>query len=106
MTILLNDQGKQGAAKETWDRLPEIGARLARNEQVLVVDLVFTGDAAPDSPCGSLWGMLRAVGSRPLGLETAQLIAVTNWAHQQWSPQQIRLETSGMRSQVQALAAA
>jgi dienelactone hydrolase len=106
MTIVLNDQGKQGAAKETWDRLPEIGARLARNEQVLVVDLVFTGDAAPDIASWSFGDMLRAIGSRPLGLEAAQLLAVTNWAHQQWSPQQIRLETSGMRSQVQALAAA
>jgi dienelactone hydrolase len=105
MTIVLNDQGKQAAGKEIWNRLPEIGARLGRGEQVLVVDLVFTGDAAPDVPAWSLANMLRATGSRPLGLEVAQLLAITQWAQQQWSYSQVRLESSGMRSQVEALAA-
>jgi dienelactone hydrolase len=106
MTIVLNDQGKQAAGKELWGRLPEVGARLGRGEQVLVVDLVFTGDAAPDVPAWSIANMLRATGSRPLGLEVGQLLAITHWAQQQWNTQGVRLESTGMRSQVEALTAA
>ena len=68
MTIILNDKGKEAAAAEVWDHLPEVGDRLSRGEQVIVVDLVFTGDAAPDLPAWSFTGMMRAMGDRPLGL--------------------------------------
>lgn len=106
MTIVLNDGGKKAAALEVWDHLPEVGNRLSRGEQVLVLDLVFTGDAAPDIPEWSFDGMLRAVGERSLGIEAAQLIGLTHWARQKWNPPQIRLESSGMRSQVESLVAA
>lgn len=106
MTIVLNDGGKKAADREVWDHLPEVGNRLSRGEQVLVLDLVFTGDAAPDIPAWSFDGMLRAVGERSLGIEAAQLIAVAHWAQQKWKPPQIRLESSGMRSQVESLVAA
>lgn len=106
MTIVLNDGGKKAAAREVWDHLPEVGNRLSRGEQVLVLDLVFTGDAAPDIPAWSFDGMLRAVGERPLGLEAAQLIALAHWAREKWGPPQMRLESSGMRSQVESLVAA
>jgi dienelactone hydrolase len=106
MTIILNDKGKQAAGKELWGRLPEVGARVGRGEQVLAVDLVFTGDAAPDLASWSFADMLRAIGRRPLGLEASQLMAVTNWAQKQWPTQQVRLEATGMRSQVEAMAAA
>ena len=106
MTIILNDKGKEAAAAEVWDRLPEVGDRLSRGEQVLVLDLVFTGDAAPDIPAWSLTEMLRAIGDRPLGLEASQLIAVAHWAQQKWNAPQLRLESNGMRSQVESLTAA
>lgn len=106
MTIILNDKGKEAAASEVWDHLPEVGDRLSRGEQVIVVDLVFTGDAAPDLPAWSFTGMMRAMGDRPLGLEDSQLIAVAHWAQQKWNAPQLRLESTGMRSQVVSLTAA
>lgn len=106
LTIILNDKGKQAAAAEVWDRLPEVGNRLSRGEQVLLVDPIFTGDAAPDLPSWYFALMLRASGDRPLGMEVAQLITVARWARQTWSPLYIRLESTGMRSQVESLVSA
>lgn len=105
-TIILDDQGTQAAASETWDRTPEIIGLLDRGEQVFHVDLVFTGDAAPDIRSWSLAEMLQASGERPLGLEASQLVALAHWAQQTWKGSQLRLESIGMRSQVEALTAA
>jgi dienelactone hydrolase len=106
LTIILNDGGKKAAVAEMWDHLPEVGDRLSRGEQVLMLDLVFTGDAAPDIPSWSLADMLRASGDRSLGLEVSQLSAVARWGRQHWKPSRIRLESVGMRSQVESLTAA
>lgn len=106
LVLVLDDQGAQVAAREVWDRRSEIIGLLDRGEQVFVVDLVFTGDAAPDVPSWSLADMLQASGDRPLGLEAAQLIAITHWAEQKWKGSELRLVSSGMRSQVEALTAA
>jgi hypothetical protein len=106
MTIILNDKGKEAASAEIWDHLSEVGDRLNRGEQVLVVNLVFTGDAAPDVPGWSLVQMLSSVGERALGIETSQLIAMAQWAQLHWETPQIRLESTGMRSQVESLVAA
>ena len=106
MTIVLNDGGKKAAAPERWNRLNEFGDRLDRGEQVLALDLLFSGDAAPDQPAQLLCEMLAAAGDRPLGLETAQLAGITKWAQQQFAPARIRIETTGLRSQLQALVAA
>lgn len=105
-TIILDDQGTQAAESETWDRTPEITGLLDRGEQVFLINLVFTGDAAPDAHWWSLTEMLRTSGERPLGLEASQLVALAHWAQQTWKGSQLRLETSGMRSQVEALTAA
>ena len=106
LTIVLNDQGKKAAGSEIWDRLPEIADRLERGHQVLTVDLLFSGDASPDHPASLFAEMLAATGDRPLGLEAAQLLAITHWARQQFRAPSVRLETTGMRSQVEALVAA
>lgn len=106
LTIFLNDQGKEAAAKEVWDHLPSVADRLSRGEQVLVLDLLFTDDAAPDLDSYYFADMLRSIGDRPLGMEAAQLIAVSKWAQQTWSPPQIRVESTGIRSQIESLVAA
>lgn len=106
LTIVLNDGGKKKAGTEQWDRVSEIGDRLERGEQVLALDLLFTGDAAPDQPSHLLAEMLAAAGDRPLGMEAAQLIGLTRWAQQQFKPARTRLEATGIRSQVEALVAA
>jgi hypothetical protein len=104
MTLVLNDKGVHAAAAEMWDRLPEVANRMQRGEQVLVLDILFTGDAAPNSP-SRFTNMLNAAGERPLGMEAAQLIALARWAQIYWQAPRVRLEATGMRSQVAALVA-
>jgi len=106
LTLVINDKGKKAAAAEVWDRLPEVANRLERNEQVLVLDLVFTGDAAPDAPAYLFPEMLAAAGNRPLGMEAAQLIALTNWSRERWHAPSVRIESTGIRSQLEAVIAA
>jgi dienelactone hydrolase len=104
LTIVLNDKGVHAAGDETWDRVPEVADRLERGEQVLGLDLVFTGDAAPQNP-SRFTNMLNSVGERPLGMEAAQLIALARWAKEKWHAPRVRLESTGMRSQVASLIA-
>ena len=69
-TIVLNDKGKKAAAGLVVDRLN-------RGEQVLAVDLLFTGDAAPNQDDFEEFPlMLATTGDRALGIEAAQLIAL------------------------------
>ena len=106
LTIVLNDGGKKASADQRWDRSLEVGDRLNRQQQILAVDLVFTGDAAPDAFPWMFTQMIASEGQRPLGLEAAQLIAVAHWAKGKWQPRQVRVEATGPRSQVIALSAA
>lgn len=105
LTIILNDGGKKAAATQQWGRDAEVGFRMERGEQVLVADLMFSGDAAPEHmPLVS--EMLDAEGERPLGMESAQLASLTRWAQSRWSPPVVRLETTGIRTQLVALVTA
>jgi hypothetical protein len=101
LTVLLNDKGKKTAGAEVRDRGPEVADRMDRNEQVLVLDLLFTGDAAPEVA----WfpEMLAATGNRAIGMEAAQLIALTDWARARWRAPSVRLESTGIRSQLASL---
>ncbi|HXW14371.1 MAG TPA: hypothetical protein VEN79_07660 [Terriglobia bacterium] len=105
LTIVINDKGKKGAATEIWDEQPEVAHRMERGEQVLAVDLLGMGDAAPDQPFDLIAEMLAATGERPLGMEVAQLISVARWAKEEWAPSQVRLEGTGIRCQVISLVA-
>lgn len=98
-TIVLNDQGKKAAGAEVSDRVN-------RGEQVLALDLVFTGDAwQKNDP--QLWEQfLHAVGQRPLGMEAAQLIAISRWMAEPSAGAKVRVEATGIRNQVAALTAA
>ena len=99
-TLVLHDQGKKNAAAEVADRVN-------RGEQVLAVDLLFTGSSSPQNPDASAYTqMLAAVGDRPLGLEAAQLITIVDWLRKTSGSGKVRLESTGRRSQTVALAAA
>jgi len=104
LTIVLNDKGARAAGVETWDSLPEVADRLERGEQVLLLDIVFTGEAAPKRP-GRFTSMLNSVGERPLGMEAAQLIALARWAKEYWHAPRLRVESTGLRSQMVSLIA-
>lgn len=106
LMIVLNDGGRTAAATETWDRIPEVADRMERGDQVLVMNLLFTGDAAPSQPTQLFTEMLAATGERPLGMESAQLIGIAHWAVSQWSPSSVRVETTGIRTQMVSLVAA
>lgn len=102
-TIVLNDQGRNSSAVQVADSLN-------RSEQVLAVDLPFTGDAWHQDtpwmfePTWLLEQNLYATGDRPLGIEVAHLIALGNWIRRQGAAK-VRVETTGIRNQVVALVA-
>jgi dienelactone hydrolase len=103
VTIVLNDEGKKASQVDVSDRVN-------RGEEVLAVDLLFTGDSVPPSSFRGAKGlgpatytqMIATAGERALGLEAAQLIALVRW----FARGKVRLEASGIRSQVTALVAA
>jgi bile acid acyltransferase/acyl-CoA thioester hydrolase-like protein len=105
--VLLQDDGQRSAANAAL-------AHLESDEEVLTLDLLFTGDAAPDSPerVAQIWSqrslfvqLLSSAGQRALGLETAQFVAIGNWLSRFKGKRSIHVTTRGMRSQVIALTA-
>lgn len=99
-TIVLNDKGKKAAAGPVADHLN-------RGEQVLAVDLLFTGDAAPGQDDFEEFPlMLATTGERALGVEAAQLIGLAQWMKKNFGSQKIQIESTGIRNQVAALIAA
>lgn len=72
---------------------------------MLVLNPLFTGDAAPERDAELMAEMLAATGVRPLGMEAAQLLGIVRWAQQKYAPARIRLESEGIRSQMIALVA-
>jgi dienelactone hydrolase len=99
-TIVLNDKGREAAADAASDRIN-------RGEQVLALETLFNGTTIPQEPDPADWEMLAATtGDRPLGLEVAQLLAISDWLSRASGRPAVRLETDGLRTQVVALAAA
>jgi dienelactone hydrolase len=99
-TIVLNDKGKKTAAAMVSDRLN-------RGEQVLAVDLVFTGDAAPKQEDFEEFPlMLATTGERALGIEASQLVALARWMKTNFGSRNLRVESNGIRNQVPVLIAA
>jgi len=99
-TIVLNDKGKKAEANL-------VSERVNRGEQVLAVDLLFTGDAAPKQEDFEEFPlMLATTGDRALGVEAAQLIALARWMRTNATGRNIRIESTGIRSQAVALIAA
>jgi dienelactone hydrolase len=100
ITIVLNDKGKKVAADDATKRVN-------RGEQVLALDLLFTGDSStPD--LANVWAypeMVAAEGQRPLGIEAAQLLALTHWLQARTAAKRVRVEAKGMRMQMVALIA-
>src|SRR5206468_158818 len=95
-TIVLNDKGKKVSDAAVSDRVN-------RGERVLALDLLFTGDAAPQNPgLFSYAEMLAATGDRPLGLEAAQLIRLARWLAEDSGAGKVRIEVTGIRNQVVA----
>lgn len=99
LTIVLNDQGRKAAGAEVSDRVNH-------GEQVLVLDLLFMGEAWKDAEPSAYAQILDGLGDRPLGLQAGQLIAIAQWMKQHEGVTSLRLEATGMRSQVVAMVTA
>ncbi len=105
--VLLDDDGQRAAGQSVL-------AYLQSNEDVLALDLLFTGYAAPDPPerVAQVWSrrslyaeLLSSAGQRALGLESAQLVAIGKWLGQAMKKPTIHITARGMRSQVISLVA-
>ena len=100
VTIVLHDEGRKAAAAA-------ISERVNQGDQVVALDLVFNGDAAPPAYDTENYArMLSTSGQRALGIEAAQLIAVARWMGARSGGSKVRLEATGKRNQVAALVAA
>jgi len=99
VTIVLDDNGREAAAEAVSDRVN-------RGEQVLAVDLMFTGASWKDIQACQFAQLVDGLGDRPLGIQAAQLSRITRWAKERAGVSSVRLEPGGMRSQVVSLVAA
>lgn len=100
VTIVLHDSGQAAAARRVSDLAN-------RGEPVLALDLLFTGDVtvAERGPERTIQ-LFAGIGDRPLGLRAAQLLAIADWVRSEWGAEEVRVDATGMRSQVAALVAA
>ncbi len=100
VTILLVDKGRKSLARD-------VSERVNRGEQALALDLLFRGDVAPKKPgVPEFTQLLAAIGDRPLGIQAAHLIGIAHWLRDRAGVRQVRLESTGPRSQITALVAA
>ena len=98
-TIVIADGGRKAAAAE-------VSARVNRGEQVLALDLLFTGEMVPGPRASGFVNVIATTGGRALGIQAAQLIAAGRWMQKLSGQRNVRVEASGMRTQVIALTAA
>ena len=100
VTIVLHDGGRAAAAQTIFHRVN-------RGEPVLALDLLFTGDASLGVRASERTiQAFAALGDRPLGMRAAQLVALARWVRSTSGAERIRLDATGLRSQVVALVAA
>jgi len=99
VTIVLHDDGRSASADA-------VQQRFNRGEQILALDLMFTGSAWKGKDTFEFAQMLGGLGERPMGLQAAQLIRIARWAEQKSRTAKVRLEVSGIRNQASALVAA
>ncbi len=102
-SILLLDEGKAKAAQPASERIN-------RGEQVVVVDLILTGEAQPrrrgESDSHRYAQLLATVGDRPLGIQASHLLALAKWLKDHHGAPEVRVEAQGFRSQVVVLLSA
>jgi dienelactone hydrolase len=98
-TLILDDKGKSAANTKVSDRVN-------RGEQVLALDLLFTGHARTIPEPYEYVQILHGLGERPLGIEAGQLIQTALWMKRLTREPKLRLEVKGIRNQTVALVAA
>jgi dienelactone hydrolase len=78
-TVMIADAGMPST-------IVDVGNALSRGQRVLVLDPLFFGQNVPETGLGStrpgsapFAQLLTAIGERPLGMESAQVVAVIQW---------------------------
>ncbi len=99
VTLVLNDQGKTESAAP-------VAARVVKGDQVLALDLAFFGKAWRGVPVPEYAQVVHGLGERPLGIMVGQLLEISRWLRARAGVTRVRVETTGLRHQVAALAAA
>jgi hypothetical protein len=100
VTVAINDEGRKALSSD-------VSERVNRGEQVLALDLLFTGEGKPQKPGAFTYTLLlTSIGDRPIGMEAAQLVGATQWLTQKAGVQSARIEASGMRSELTSLTSA
>jgi hypothetical protein len=100
ITIVLNDKGYKATGQAVFDHL-------TRGREVFALDLLFNGATVPELPDPSDWEVLvDSSGDRSLGLEVAQLLALTEWVRSTIGSGRVQVESDGIRNQTIALIAA
>jgi hypothetical protein len=100
IAIVLNDKGYKASGQAVFDHL-------TRGHEVFALDLLFNGATVPELPDPSDWEVLvDASGDRSLGLEVAQLLALTEWVRSTTGSGRVQVESDGIRNQTIALIAA
>jgi len=96
---VLDDRGRAESAGLVADRIN-------RGEQVLALDLAFTGSAWKETDVWMLQQVIVTQGERPLGIRVAQLRELAKWMSERSGGAPLRIEANGIRSQITALMAA
>src|SRR5262245_5830129 len=91
-TIVIADAGRKASSVE-------VSARVNRGEQVLALDVLFTGEMIPGPRASGSVNLLATMGERALGIQAAQLIAAGQWMQSLSGQGRVRVEASGMRTQ-------
>lgn len=96
-TLILADKGRTAASEL-------IEQALKQNHRVLVADILFTGECDPGRDGNRTWGSVIAMaGRRPLGIQVAQLDALTDWIESQAPAQPLQIATRGRVTGLAAL---
>ena len=81
VTLVVNDKGKKVAEAEVADRVN-------RGEQVLAIDLLFSGNAWKESVPMNSSRCLHGMGDRSIGMEAAQMIEIARWMEDRYGDSQ------------------
>lgn len=96
--IVINDEGRKQSAEKVRELLQQ-------GHRVLAVDPFYFGESSI-AERGYLWAlMVSTVGERPLGVQTGQILAISEWIRQEFQASPISLVTSGPRTGVIGLVA-
>lgn len=99
ITILVSDSGR-------FEQLKAVEELLAKGQRVLAVDPFYFGESKISQRDFLFAILVDSTGHRPLGIQSAQVCAVADWAKNQFAVPSVHLLAIGQRTSLIALTAA